>query len=79
MVTKAMAEHRGGPSECDGHDVSGGRLVLVHHVVARQGDKGLEVLRIPLQGKGEMLTVFSAGWSALATYSPRRRQAGAGT
>jgi hypothetical protein len=63
-VTKAMAEHRGGTSERGGNDVSAGRPVLVHHVVARQGDKGLEVLRIPLQGKGEMLPVFSAGWSA---------------
>jgi hypothetical protein len=38
--------------------------MLVHHVVARQGDKGLEVLRIPLQGKGETLPVFTAGWAA---------------
>jgi hypothetical protein len=63
MVTKAMAEHRG-PSERGGDDVSAGRPVLVHHVVARQGDKGLEMLRIPLQGKGETLPVFSAGWAA---------------
>ena len=63
-MIKAMAEHRGGPSERGGHDVLAGRLVLVHHVVARQGDKGLEVLRIPLQGKGETLPVFTAGWAA---------------
>jgi hypothetical protein len=63
MATKAMAEHRG-PSERGGDDVSAGRPVLMHHVVARQGDKGLEMLRIPLQGKGETLPVFSAGWAA---------------
>jgi hypothetical protein len=33
-------------------------------VVARDGDKGLEVLRIPLEGKGETLPVFTAGWAA---------------
>ena len=64
MVTETMGEHRRGSAERDGAGVSVGRPVLVHHVVARQGDKGLEVLRIPLQGKGEMLPVFSAGWSA---------------
>jgi hypothetical protein len=64
MATKAMAEHCGGPSEREGDDVSAGRPVLMHHVVARQGDKGLEVLRIPLQGKGETLPVFTAGWAA---------------
>jgi hypothetical protein len=64
MVTKAMANHRSGPSERGGDDVLAGRPVLIHHVVARQGDKGLEVLRIPLEGKGETLPVFSAGWAA---------------
>ena len=64
MATKAMAEHCGGPSEREGDDVSAGRPALMHHVVARQGDKGLEVLRIPLQGKGETLPVFTAGWAA---------------
>ena len=38
--------------------------VLVHHVVARQGNRGLEVLCIPLEGKGETLPVFTAGWAA---------------
>jgi hypothetical protein len=33
-------------------------------VVARDGDKGLEVLRMPLEDRGEMLPVFSAGWAA---------------
>jgi hypothetical protein len=64
MASETMREHRGGSSERGGDDVSVGRPVLMHHVVARQGDKGLEVLRIPLQGKGETLPVFSAGWAA---------------
>ena len=38
--------------------------MLVHHVVARHGDNGLEVLRMPLEGKGEALPVFSARWVA---------------
>jgi len=64
MVTETMGEHRRGSAERDGAGVSARRPVLVHHVVARQGDKGLEVLRIPLQGKGETLPVFTAGWAA---------------
>ncbi len=64
MATETMREHRGGTSEVGGGSVSAGRPVLAHHVVARQGDKGLEVLRIPLQGKGETLPVFTAGWAA---------------
>ena len=36
----------------------------LHYVVVSHGDKGLEVLRIPLEGKGEALPVFSAGWAA---------------
>ncbi len=63
-MTKAMAEHRGGPPERGGDNVSVERPVLMHYVVARQGDKGLEVLRIPLQEKGEMLPVFTSGWAA---------------
>ena len=64
MVTETMGEHRRGSAERDGAGVSAGRPVLVHHVVARQGDKGLEVLRMPLEGKGEALPVFSARWVA---------------
>jgi hypothetical protein len=37
---------------------------MLHYVVVRRGDEGLEVLRIPLEGKGEALPVFSAGWAA---------------
>ena len=36
----------------------------LHYVVVRDGEKGLEVLRIRLEGKGEVLPVFSAGWAA---------------
>jgi hypothetical protein len=35
-----------------------------HHVVARDGDKGLEVLRVPVEGKGQVIPVFSVGWAA---------------
>ena len=37
----------------------------MHHVVARRGEEGSEeVLRVSLEGKGETLPVFSAGWAA---------------
>ena len=41
-----------------------GRAARLHHVVAREGERGLEVLRVPLEGKGRVLPVFSAGWAA---------------
>ncbi len=48
----------------------------MHHVVVRQDDEGLEVLRIPLKGKGEGLPVFTARWAAhgyhLAEEAPGR-------
>jgi hypothetical protein len=64
MATETTGEHHRGSAERDETDVSAVRPVLVHHLVARQGDKGLEVLRILLQGKGETLPVFTAGWAA---------------
>ena len=64
MVTETMGEHRRGSAERDGAGVSVGRPELVHHVVARQGDKGLEVLRISQKGKGETLPAFTTGWAA---------------
>jgi hypothetical protein len=64
MATETMAEHRGGPVERGGNGVTTGRPARSHHVVARDGDKGLEVLRIPLEGKAETLPVFTAGWAA---------------
>ena len=36
----------------------------LHYVVVRHGEKELEVLRIRLEGKGEVLPVFSAAWAA---------------
>ena len=36
----------------------------LHYVVAKDGDEGLEVLRVPLGTNGEALPVFSAGWAA---------------
>jgi hypothetical protein len=36
----------------------------LHYVLVRHDEKGLEVLRIRLEGKGEALPVFSAGWAA---------------
>jgi hypothetical protein len=57
MVTRSTRQHRGG-------DATAGRPALVHHVVARRGEEGSEVLRVSLEGKGETLPVFSAGWAA---------------
>ena len=36
----------------------------LHYVVARDGEKGLEVLCVPSNGKGGVLPAFSAGWAA---------------
>ncbi len=36
----------------------------LHYVVAKDGDHGLEVLRVSLGANGEALPVFSAGWAA---------------
>ena len=51
------AKHGGGDSRM-------GRPIPVHHVVARDSEKRLEVLRMPLEDRGETLPVFSAGWAA---------------
>ena len=43
------------------------RPARLHHVVGRDGEEGLEVLRVPMagmEGKGEVLPVFSVGWAA---------------
>ena len=63
MPTRTIGGRRG-PAERDWADVRAGRPIPVHHVVARYSDKGLEVLRMPLGGRGETLPVFSAGWAA---------------
>ena len=40
------------------------RSAPLHYVVAKDGDKGLEVLRAPLLGNSDALPVFSARWAA---------------
>ena len=64
MPTRTIGERHRGPAERDWADVRTGRLIPAHHVVARDSDKGLEVLRMPLEGRGETLPVFSAGSAA---------------
>jgi hypothetical protein len=60
MATRFGGKQRGGVAT----GVPERRLAPLHHVVARDGDKGLEVLRVILEGKGQVLPVFSAGWAA---------------
>ena len=60
VATRFVIKQRGGLA-------TGGperRPSPLHYVVVKDGDKGLEVLRVPLPGKGEALPVFSAGWAA---------------
>ena len=64
MPTRTIGERRRDPAERDWADVRAGRPIPVHHVVARYSDEGLEVVRMPLGGRGETLPVFSAGWAA---------------
>ena len=60
MATKFDGKQRGS----FGTSVPEGLPARSHHVVARDGDEGLEVLRVPMEGKGQVLPVFSAGWAA---------------
>ena len=48
VATKCGGKQRGGLTT----GVPERRPACLHHVAARDGDKGLEVLRIPLEGKG---------------------------
>jgi hypothetical protein len=48
VATKCGGKQRGGLAT----GVPERRPACLHHVAARDGDKGLEVLRIPLEGKG---------------------------
>ena len=64
MATGTTGGHRGDPAEHDGASVSPEGVGLVHHLVAKHGEEGLEVLRILLDERGETLPVFSAGWAA---------------
>ena len=59
MTTRFGEKQRGGLAT----GVSERRPAPLHHVVARDGDKGLEVFVLQM-GKGEVLPVFSAGWTA---------------
>ena len=60
MATKFGGEQRRGLTT----GVPERRPAPLHYVVAKDGDKGLEVLRVPLQGDSDALPVFSAGWAA---------------
>lgn len=62
MATEFGVERRGGPPTSRAPEGRPARLL--HHLVARQGDKGLEVLRVPSEGRGQVLPVFTAGWAA---------------
>lgn len=64
MATGLAGEYCEDSAERDGPDVSSGRPVLMHYVVDMHGEDGLQVLRARLEGKGETLLVFSAGWAA---------------
>ncbi len=60
MTTKFGGEQRGG-SVTGAPERHTSRL---HYVVARDGEKGLEVLCVPSKEKGGVLQAFSAGWAA---------------
>ncbi len=60
VATKFGKKQRGGLAS----DVPERRPARLHHVVARDSDEGLELLRVLLEDKGEVLPVFSAGWAA---------------
>jgi hypothetical protein len=64
MPTRTTGVRSWGTAKRGGADLRAGRPIPVHHVVARDGEKGLEVLRMPLEDRGETLPVFSAGWAA---------------
>jgi hypothetical protein len=60
VTTKFGGEQRGGFAT----GAPERRPARLHHVVTRDGDEGLEVLLVPLEGKGQVLPVFSARWAA---------------
>ena len=60
MVTKFGGKQRRGLAT----GVPERRSAPLHYVVVKDGDKGLDILRLPLAGKGEALPVFSARWAA---------------
>ena len=60
MAIKFVEEQRRGLATGDPER----RLAPLHYVVVKDGDKGLDILRMPLWGNDEALPVFSAGWAA---------------
>lgn len=60
MRTEFGVRRRGGPAT----GVPEGHPARLHHVVARQGDRGLELVRVPSGGRDRVLPVFTAGWAA---------------
>jgi hypothetical protein len=64
MPTRTTGVRSWGTAKRGGGDSRTGRPIPVHHVVARDGEKGLEVLRMPLEDRGQTLPVFSARWAA---------------
>ncbi len=60
MTTKFGGKQRRGLAT----GVRGRSRAPLHYVVAKDGDEGLEVLRVSLRGNSEVLPVFSAGWAA---------------
>ena len=59
MTTRFGGKQRGGLAT----GVPERRPAPLHHVLARNGDEGLEVFVLQ-RGKGQVLPVFSAGWTA---------------
>lgn len=64
LATSTAGIHRGELVERDGVGVSVRRSALMHYVLEKHGEGGLEVLRVRLEGEGETLLVFSAEWAA---------------
>ncbi len=60
MATEFGVKRQGGLAT----GVPKGRPARLHHVVARQGDRGLEMLRVLSGGRDQVLPVFTAGWAA---------------
>jgi hypothetical protein len=74
LATKFGGKQRGGLTNGDPER----RPAPLHHVVVKDGARGLEVLRVSLEGKGvECCRCSPPGGLLMDTYSPRR-QAGGG-
>jgi hypothetical protein len=75
MPTRTTEVRSRGPAERDGTDVRAGRPIPVHHVVARHGDEGLGVLRVPVGGGRDVVGVLRR---VGRPWVPLRRGAGRG-